>query len=91
MIMRILGENPGHSFTRHLDSKFAVIIKDLLRSGQDWHVQQYLRQYLDTLEANQHNDQDFQPLLQMWAKEKTKGDRSLVRKTATYSEGTFQR
>lgn len=87
MIMRILAENPGNSFTRHLDSKFTAVIKDLLRYGRNWHVQQYLRQFLDTLEANRRNDQDLQPLLQMWAKEKTKGDRSFVRAMTTRSEG----
>lgn len=80
MLMRILADNPGHSFTRNLDSKFASVIKDLLRYGRDWHVQHYLREYLGNLETNRHNDQDLQPLLQMWAKEKTKGNGSFVRR-----------
>lgn len=78
--MRILVDNPGHSFARNLDSKFATVIKDLLRYGRDWHVQHYLRECLSTLETNRHNDQDLQPLLQMWAKEKTKGNGSFVRR-----------
>lgn len=78
MLMRILADNPGHTFTRNLDAKFVTTIKDLLRNGRDWHVQHYLRQYLNELEANRAWDQDLQPLLQMWAKEKTKGGRSFV-------------
>lgn len=78
--MRILADNPGHSFTCNLDSKFAAVIKDLLRYGRDWNVQHYLREYLSHLETNRHNDQDLQPLLQMWAKEKTKGNGSFVRR-----------
>ena len=78
MLIRILVDNPGHTFTRNFDAKFVATIKDLLRDGRDWHVQHYLRQYLNTLEANRAWDQDLQPLLQMWAKEKSKGDRSLV-------------
>jgi hypothetical protein len=33
-----------------LDAKFVTTIKELLRTGRDWHVQSYLRQYLETLE-----------------------------------------
>lgn len=80
MLIRILGDNPGHSFTRNLDSKFVAVIKDLLRYGRDWHVQHCLRQYLNTIEADRHGDQDLQLLLQMWAKEKTKENRAYVRK-----------
>ncbi|KAJ5578439.1 uncharacterized protein N7459_007403 [Penicillium hispanicum] len=78
MLMRILADNPGHTFTRNFDAKFVSTIKDLLRNGRDWHVQHYLRQYLNTLEADRAWDQDLQPLLQMWAKEKTKGERSFT-------------
>lgn len=82
MLMRILADNPGHSFTRNFDSKFVATLKDLLRYGRDWHVQHSLRQYLNHLEANRHSDQELQALLQMWTKEKTKektkGDRSSV-------------
>jgi hypothetical protein len=78
MLMRILADNPGHSFTRNFDAKFCTTIKELLRNGRDWHVQQYLRQYLAQLEATRHWDDDLQLLLQTWAKEKAKGDRSFV-------------
>lgn len=78
MLMRILVDNPGHSFTRHFDSKFCTTIKELLRNGRDWHVQHYLRQYLAQLEANRYSDDDLQLLLQVWAKEKAKGGSSFV-------------
>lgn len=78
MLMRILADNPGHSFTRHFDSKFCTTIKELLRNGRDWHVQHYLREYLAQLEASRHWDDDLQLLLQTWAKEKAKGNRSFV-------------
>ncbi|KAJ5819352.1 hypothetical protein N7474_004943 [Penicillium riverlandense] len=70
MLMRILVDNPGHTFTRNIDSKFVATIKIQLRQGRDWHVQHYLRQYLTTLETQRHWDQDLTPLLQMWSKEK---------------------
>ncbi|KAJ5167200.1 uncharacterized protein N7482_005981 [Penicillium canariense] len=85
MLMRILADNPGHTFTRNFDSKFCTTIKELLRHGRDWHVQHYLRQYLAQLEANRHWDEDLQLLLQMWAKEKTKGERSFVDRYPTAS------
>ncbi|KAJ5711223.1 hypothetical protein N7488_005379 [Penicillium malachiteum] len=78
MVMRILVDNPGHTFTRNIDTKFVAVIKDLLRYGRDWHVQHYLRQYLNSLEGTKHDDIDLQPLLQMWAKEKSKGERSFT-------------
>jgi hypothetical protein len=78
MLMRILADNPGHTFVRNFDAKFVTTIKELLRTGRDWHVQSYLRQYLDTLEQQRGWDEDFKLLLQMWAKEKTKASRGLV-------------
>lgn len=78
MLMRILTDNPGHSFTRNFDSKFVATIKDLLRNGRDWHVQNYLRQYLHGLETGRSMDEDLQPLLAMWAKEKTKNNTQYV-------------
>ncbi|KAJ5883224.1 uncharacterized protein N7473_010110 [Penicillium subrubescens] len=85
MLMRILADNPGHSFTRHFDAKFCTTIKELLRNGRDWHVQHYLRQYLAQLETNRHWDDDLQLLLQTWAKEKAKGGRSFMDRYPTAS------
>ncbi|OQE24500.1 hypothetical protein PENSTE_c007G01601 [Penicillium steckii] len=75
MLLRILTDNPGHTFTKNFDSKFVAAIKELLRHGRDWHVQNYLRQFLSSLESGRSMDEDLQPLLAMWAKEKAKNDR----------------
>ncbi|KAJ5624880.1 hypothetical protein N7510_001189 [Penicillium lagena] len=76
MLMRILADNPGHTFTRNIDGKFVATIKTQLRQGRDWHVQHYLRQYLSTLETQRQWDQDLALLLQMWSKEKHKATQS---------------
>ncbi|KAJ5294907.1 hypothetical protein N7508_009728 [Penicillium antarcticum] len=78
MLTRILVDNPGHTFTRNFDAKFVSTIKELLRAGRDWHVQSYLRQYLDTLEQQRSWDEDLKLLLQMWTKEKSKPQRGLI-------------
>ena len=88
MLMRILVDNPGHSFTRNFDAKYVATLKDLLRYGRDWHVQHYLRQYLNTLESTKADDQDLQLLLQMWAKEKTKNNKNFVRNDDKGKEGS---
>ncbi|KAJ6191154.1 hypothetical protein N7519_001175 [Penicillium mononematosum] len=72
MLMRILVDNPGHTFTRNFDAKFVTTIKELLRTGRDWHVQSYLRQYLDTLEQQRAWDEDLKLLLQMWGRRRRK-------------------
>lgn len=78
MLMRILADNPGHTFTCNFDAKFVTTVKLLLRQCRDWHVQNSLRQYLAQLEQNRPWDQDLALLLQMWAKEKTSHNRSWV-------------
>ncbi|KAF9247713.1 hypothetical protein DTO006G1_6008 [Penicillium roqueforti] len=78
MLMRILADNPGHTFTRNFDAKFVTTVKELLRTGRDWNVQSYLRQYLDSLEQERAWDEDLKLLLQMWAKEKTKASHGLI-------------
>lgn len=72
MLVRILVDNPGHTFTRNLDAKFIAAVKNLLRNGRDMGVQHFLRQTLQALEAQRAWDDDLSPLLQMWSKEKDK-------------------
>ncbi|RMJ24330.1 hypothetical protein PHISP_04804 [Aspergillus sp. HF37] len=72
MLVPILVDNPGHSFTRNLDPKFVSTVKDLLRHARDLGVQHFMRQTLNALEAQRSWDQDLKPLLQMWEKEKNK-------------------
>ncbi|KAK1148562.1 hypothetical protein N8T08_009569 [Aspergillus melleus] len=76
MLIRILIDNPGHTFTRNIDAKFVATVKDLLRQGKDLSVQHFLRDTLDTFDAQRPWDEDLTLLLQMWRKEKTKLTRS---------------
>ena len=72
MLIRILTDHPGKSFTRNVDSKFVAAVKDLLRDGRDMSVQQILRETLDTFEIQKADDETLAPLLVMWKKEKQK-------------------
>ncbi|GIK04720.1 hypothetical protein Aspvir_008814 [Aspergillus viridinutans] len=72
MLMRILIDNPGHTFTRNIDAKFVATIKDLLRNGWDLNVQHFLRETLGAIESQRQWDEDLAPLMQMWKKEKNK-------------------
>ncbi|KAL4798984.1 hypothetical protein BDV19DRAFT_320105 [Aspergillus venezuelensis] len=72
MLIRILIDNPGHSFTRNLDAKFVATVKDALRTGKDVGVQRFLRETLDSMELQRGWDEDLKPLVEMWKKEKEK-------------------
>ncbi|KAI9668507.1 MAG: hypothetical protein M1829_005324 [Trizodia sp. TS-e1964] len=72
MLMRILTENPGKTFTRNLDAKFAVTAKELIRLGRDSSVQQILRETLDNFSRDMASDEGLKPLIEMWTKEKGK-------------------
>lgn len=72
MLVRILADNPGKTFTRNLDQKFVNTVKELLRDGKDMSVQQILRETLDSFETNKANDETLALLLDMWIKEKAK-------------------
>lgn len=72
MLVRILADNPGKTFTRNIDSKFVITVKELLRDGRDMSVQQILRETLDTFEMQKPNDETLRPLNAMWQKEKSK-------------------
>jgi hypothetical protein len=72
MLVRILSENPGHSFTRNIDAKFVGTVKELLRYGRDLSAQHMLRETLDMFEAQKSWDEDLAGLLAMWKKEKSK-------------------
>lgn len=72
MLVRILADNPGKSFTKNLDAKFVATVKDLLRDGRDMSVQQILRETLDSFEIQKPEDETLAPLREMWKKEKQK-------------------
>lgn len=70
MLMRILIENPGHTFSRNFDAKFVTTVRDLLRQGKDMYVKHFLSETLDMLESQRSWDEDLGLLLGMWMKEK---------------------
>ncbi|MCJ1393627.1 hypothetical protein MMC18_006502 [Xylographa bjoerkii] len=72
MLVRILAENPGKTFTKNLDGKFVVTTKELLRDGRDMSVQQILRETLDEFQIQKSQDETLQPLITMWQNEKAK-------------------
>lgn len=72
MLVRILADNPGKSFTKNIDQKFVSTVKELLRDGRDMSVQQILRETLDTFEIQKANDETLASLTGMWKKEKAK-------------------
>lgn len=69
MLIRILSDNPGATFTRNIDSKFVSTTKDLLRNCKDPSVQQILRETLSALYVEKAYDTNFTALFQMWNKE----------------------
>ncbi|KAL2136813.1 hypothetical protein VTI74DRAFT_1027 [Chaetomium olivicolor] len=72
MILRILADNPGPSFTRNLDKKFVDTTKELLRSGRDGSVRQILMETLDWFETSKGHDEGLAMMIEMWRKEKEK-------------------
>lgn len=70
MLIRILADNPGQSFTKNMDKQFADTVKHLLRNGQDPSVSQILRESLDSMEREKAYDTNLNTLFTMWRKEK---------------------
>lgn len=70
MLIRILADNPGPSFTKNLDKAFADTVKHLLRHGTDRSVAQILRETLDALERDKAFDTNLNTMFAMWKKEK---------------------
>lgn len=70
MLIRILSDNPGPSFTRNFDKHFISTIKEALRNCRDGGTQQILRETLDSLEAYKQYQEGMEGLVQMWRKEK---------------------
>ncbi|EEH34320.1 hypothetical protein PAAG_05369 [Paracoccidioides lutzii Pb01] len=77
MLIRILVDNPGETFSRNFDAKFVSVIRDLLRDGRDMSVQQVLRETLEYLAVQKSNDPHLASLAQMWKKEKEKFERTM--------------
>ena len=72
MLLRILVDNPGATFTTHVGSeKFVETIQTTCRLSPDPSVQQLLRETLQTFqrENREERDANLKPLLAMWKKE----------------------
>lgn len=72
MLIRILTDNPGPTFTRNMDKKFADTVKDLFRSTRDPSVRQMIMETLDTFEMTKFDDHGLGELIAMWKREKEK-------------------
>lgn len=70
MLVRILADNPGKSFTKNLDARFVATVKELLRDGRDMSVQQILRETLESFETQKPGEETLLPIIEMWKKEK---------------------
>jgi hypothetical protein len=72
MLIRILADNPGRTFTRNMDAKFVQTVKELLRVGRDPSVKQILMETLDTFQRTKADDEGLALLNEMWKKEQEK-------------------
>ncbi len=70
MVMRILADNPGKSFTRNFDKKFVDVVRDLLKTNREPSVQQILMETLDVFEHTKADDENLAALITMWKGEK---------------------
>ncbi|KAI1370743.1 hypothetical protein F4677DRAFT_437704 [Hypoxylon crocopeplum] len=70
MLMRILADNPGQTFTRNLDQKFTDTSRELLRSVRDPSVRQMMMETLDVFESTKAYDEGLAVIIDMWKKEK---------------------
>jgi hypothetical protein len=69
MLIRILADNPGRTFTRNIDAKFVDAVKELLRVGRDPSVKQILMETLDTFQKEKEGDEGLVKINEMWKKE----------------------
>lgn len=94
MLLRILAQNPGYTFTRHLgEAKFLAAIKDLLRNGRDPSVWQILGETLDyfSQDPGRIADEGLQPLRDLWLREKAKRPQiQLQTPAASQARGQYQ-
>ncbi|KAH7158242.1 hypothetical protein B0J13DRAFT_618268 [Dactylonectria estremocensis] len=72
MLMRILTDNPGATFTRNFDQKFVDTTRQLLKGARDPSVRQILMETLDDFEHTKMDDENLALLVSMWKKEKEK-------------------
>ena len=94
MLVRILSDNPGPTFTKCFDQSFVKNVKELLRGCKDHGTQQILREALDSIEVNKAHDEGAQGLIAMWRKEKGSSNRlnqpRMSRGPGGYQSGGYQ-
>lgn len=69
ILIRILADNPGPTFTRNFDLKFVRTIKELLRVGQDPNVRYILVETLNKFLREKIYYEGVELLTEMWEKE----------------------
>jgi hypothetical protein len=72
MLVRILADNPGPTFTRNFDKKFVDAVRELLKSTKNPSVRQILVETLDTFEFTKVGEDGLDGVVEMWKKEKDK-------------------
>lgn len=70
MLMRILADNPGPTFTKNIDDKFVQTVVLLLRQSRDPSVQQIMRETLNAMELEKSGDHNLAKLFRAWRTEK---------------------
>lgn len=72
MLMRILADNPGETFTRNMDAKFVDTARALLKGTKDNNVRQILMDTLEEFERAKFYDTNLTLIISMWQEEKEK-------------------
>ncbi|KAI9056224.1 hypothetical protein LZ554_001152 [Drepanopeziza brunnea f. sp. 'monogermtubi'] len=70
MLIRILADNPGRTFTRNIDAKFVATLEELLRVGRNPSVKQLLMETLETFGREKSHDEGLALLGEMWKRER---------------------
>ncbi len=90
MLVRILVDNPGQTFTRNLDEKFVKTVKDVLKTN-DPSVHQMMTETLETFENTRAYDEGLTPLITMWQQEKKNIEKDAQKRfgvrTTSWTEG----
>ncbi|KAF4991771.1 hypothetical protein FGRMN_7611 [Fusarium graminum] len=76
MLLRILTDNPGSTFTRNLDQKFVDTVRGLLKALRDRNVRQILMETLDDFQHTKSYDENLTLLTSMWQREKEEATRN---------------
>lgn len=74
MLIRILSDNPGPTFTRNMDEKFTKTVKDVLKTN-DPSVHQMMMETLEAFEQTKAYDEGLTILISMWKQEKKNAEK----------------